>query len=267
VNTDPLDQLAAFTDGLGIRSTNLTGLLNDNFPVESASGRPAKIVQYPLGAPSDIGRINIITGNRNNADGRIFCTVYVEYSTDNAFTFQPLGYFQSDPSGTINNENAPVPPLDPAQRSTLLSVFDDASPTMLTGVTDIIFNFYSVDNTGGQMRDPFAGVNPFTGLDDGLTVAFVSPLVFEIDVLAPAEGLDGDFNNDGGVNAADYVVWRKEIGTPAEFNLWRANFGTSLGSGGAGGMGPVPEPGALAMFVFLNCAMLAIATRRRVRAA
>ena len=33
------------------------------------------------------------------------------------------------------------------------------------------------------MRDPFDGINPFTDTDDGLTAAFVSPLVWEIDVL------------------------------------------------------------------------------------
>ena len=33
------------------------------------------------------------------------------------------------------------------------------------------------------MRDPFDGINPFTGTDDGLNAAFVSPLVWEIDVL------------------------------------------------------------------------------------
>jgi hypothetical protein len=49
-------------------------------------------------------------------------------------------------------------------------------------VTDIEFDFYSVDNTLGEMRDPFDGLNPFTGTDDGLTAAFVSPLVWEIDV-------------------------------------------------------------------------------------
>ena len=37
------------------------------------------------------------------------------------------------------------------------------------------------------MRDPFDGVNPFTGLDDTLTAAFVSPLVMEIDVFAVPE--------------------------------------------------------------------------------
>jgi len=53
-------------------------------------------------------------------------------------------------------------------------------------VTDIEFNFYAVDNTQGQMRDPFSGVNPFTGTDDGLTFPVVSPLIWEIDVLGTA---------------------------------------------------------------------------------
>ena len=48
-------------------------------------------------------------------------------------------------------------------------------------------------------------------------------------------GLPGDFNLDGKVDAADYVVWRKNGGTLEEFNLWRAHFGDTLGSGGGSG--------------------------------
>lgn len=241
-NTNPADQLPIFTDGLGgIR--NLAGLLND-FP---GAGNPTKVIEYMLGAPVDIGRINILTGNRLDSDGRIFSTTVVNYSTD-GINFNQLGYFQSDPSGTINDKNAPD-----AQAATFVSIFDDASATMLSGVTNIEFLFYSVDNTGGQMRDPYDGVNPFSGLDDGLTAAFVSPLVWEIDVLAPTEGPSGDFNGDGKVDAADYVVWRKTgINGEQGYADWRANFGSMMaGVGGAAGAASVPEPGALAMLVAL----------------
>jgi probable HAF family extracellular repeat protein len=65
-------------------------------------------------------------------------------------------------------------------------------------------------------------------------------------VLAP-----GDFNHDGAVDAADYVVWRKTDGTPPGFNLWRNNFGQSTGSGGNAAIEPadssVPEPAALSL--------------------
>jgi probable HAF family extracellular repeat protein len=44
--------------------------------------------------------------------------------------------------------------------------------------------------------------------------------------------LPGDFNLDGTVNAADYVVWRKTDGTQFGYDTWRAHFGQSFfGSG------------------------------------
>jgi hypothetical protein len=73
--------------------------------------------------------------------------------------------------------------------------------------------------------------------------------------------LPGDFNNDGNVDAADYVVWRKNGMTQAEFNTWRANFGAMAGGGGAGlteasySDANVPEPTALALAV-LGAAVL-----------
>jgi hypothetical protein len=67
----------------------------------------------------------------------------------------------------------------------------------------------------------------------------------------------GDFNGDGNVNGADYVVWRKGLGTtytPADFEMWRANFGESAVWGG--GSTVVPEPAAwmlLLNFVIAMC--------------
>ena len=46
----------------------------------------------------------------------------------------------------------------------------------------------------------------------------------EVTLTARAD-LPGDFNNDGTVDAADYVVWRKSDGTPAGYNAWRTHFG------------------------------------------
>ena len=102
----------------------------------------------------------------------------VSYSVNGGGTFDVLGYFQSDPSGTLNNAGS-----TPRYYSTMVSIYDDASPLLQAGVTDLVFDLYAVDNTGGQMRDPFDGVNPFTGLDDGLNAAFVSPLIWELDVV------------------------------------------------------------------------------------
>lgn len=170
-NTDPQDQLPAFTDGFGMRDTGLTGLLND-FP---SPGQPVKLIRYVLPVPADIQEIRMFTGN-NGRDGRVFHTYTVRFSCDGAQTFTDPIYVQSHPSGTINNAQF-------NQWRVVLSQLTDASGWLARNVTHIEFHLYAVDNTQGQMRDPFDGINPFTGFNDGLTAAFVSPLVWEIDVL------------------------------------------------------------------------------------
>lgn len=173
-NTNPLDKLPAFTDGAEALS-GLTGLLNDN---PTPLGTPVKKVQYNLASPKDIAGINVFTGN-NGRDGRVFHTYTVEFSGDGT-TWSPPIYVQSHPSGTLNNAGN-------NQWRNVLTQLTDTSGALAAGVSSLRFDFYSVDNTGGQMRDPFNGINPFTGADDTLTAAFVSPLVWEIDVVEVPE--------------------------------------------------------------------------------
>ena len=54
----------------------------------------------------------------------------------------------------------------------------------------------------------------------------------------PPTTLLGDDNLDGVVDAADYVVWRRGLGTiynQADYNVWRTHFGQTAGSGGVPG--------------------------------
>jgi hypothetical protein len=273
-NTNPSDQLPAFTDGLG-GTNNLTGLLNENFingGNMAESGAPVKVIEYVLGQPTDIGRINILSGNRVNSDGRIFMSTSIMYSTNDGNTFQELGYFQSDPSGVVNNEAAPVAPFDPPQAVTLTSIFDTGATTLLPGVTNLEITFYAVDaDDNGLYGDPFDGVNSFTGVDDGIQAAFKSPLIWEIDVLPPAAGVVGDYNGDNVVNLADYTTWRDSLGTTVtegtaadgsgngivdagDYSVWKLYFGTNTASIKAGTTNPVPEPGA-AWLALVACAV------------
>jgi hypothetical protein len=70
-------------------------------------------------------------------------------------------------------------------------------------------------------------------------------------VVAVDPGLTGDYNEDGIVDAADYVVWRKspgDFGGQQGFDDWRANFGTALPGSGIGSLasaGAIPEPATL----------------------
>jgi hypothetical protein len=61
-----------------------------------------------------------------------------------------------------------------------------------------------------------------------------------------------DFNGDGNVDAADYVVWRKVDGTPQGYDMWRAHFGKSGGRSGIVSTSntTVPEPASLMLLIF-----------------
>ena len=58
--------------------------------------------------------------------------------------------------------------------------------------------------------------------------------------------MPGDFNGDGVVDGADYVVWRNNGGTTAQFNEWRANFGAT-GATATASIAQIPEPVTMAL--------------------
>jgi hypothetical protein len=84
------------------------------------------------------------------------------------------------------------------------------------------------------------------------------------------EGLPGDFNEDGKVDAADYVHWRKLDGAPAGYNEWQANYGAPFGAGAGSsdaGMRAVPEPGSLLLSLVAGVAIVGIFLWRKIRGA
>lgn len=82
----------------------------------------------------------------------------------------------------------------------------------------------------------------------GLYVDFALTASTFVDASLPPT-LNGDFNLNGIVDAADYVEFRSGLNTiytPADYDTWRANFGAAAGSGAAlasfGPLSAVPEP-------------------------
>jgi hypothetical protein len=67
--------------------------------------------------------------------------------------------------------------------------------------------------------------------------------------------LGGDFDHNGTVNAADYVVWRKGLGTiysAGDYDVWRSHYGEGgggSGSGSAASSAAVPEPGTVMLWL------------------
>jgi hypothetical protein len=76
-----------------------------------------------------------------------------------------------------------------------------------------------------------------------------------------ATALSGDYNGDGTVDAADYVVWRRTGSDQAAYNAWRSNFGATLGTASAAAS--APEPAALVQAAAAVGTVLGSLCRRR----
>lgn len=122
----------------------------------------------------------------------------------------------------------------------------------------------------GEMSHPWApgapGINVVSFLTDasafisgGAGNVYLDNLVVINNDLAP--GVSGDYNSNGVVDAADYVLWRNggplanEVADPstvssADYTEWRARFGNVTGSA-LGHGNSVPEPATLMLALIL----------------
>lgn len=100
--------------------------------------------------------------------------------------------------------------------------------------------------------------------------------------LAPGGGQSADYNRNGIVDAADYVLWRKTQGSVAappgsgadgnadgmintlDYDLWRSRYGNPMGAGSGAGLSTaaVPEP---ASCLLLAIGALLVCNHRRSR--
>jgi hypothetical protein len=93
--------------------------------------------------------------------------------------------------------------------------------------------------------------------------------------------VDGDYTGDGVVDAADYILWRHELGQTGtalqadgnhdnvvdvnDFNVWRSHFGqTASGSGSGTGteQTAVPEPPAISLLLVAASVFAVLGVRR-----
>jgi hypothetical protein len=121
--------------------------------------------------------------------------------------------------------------------------------------------------TGASVNGSFSNVSgdrvPIDGIDGSFRVTVDPTAVILSDFLFASSPLPGDYNGDSSVDAADYVAWRKGLGSrfnTDDYIVWRANFGATSGSGSTVKSNVVtPEPATLLALV-LGMAM-AIALR------
>ncbi len=137
------------------------------------------------------------------------------------------------------------------------------------------------DITDAQAGDQFAfGVRGQLG---GGHSAGVSG--FSFDILDPTvQVTPGDYNSDGIVNAADYTIWRDNLGSGFALNgrdpsnsgnvndqdyaFWKSQFGTNGGAGAGSASASVPEPTSALLIIAASAfAMLARRSRATVAGA
>jgi hypothetical protein len=141
----------------------------------------------------------------------------------------------------------------------------DATMTFPVNLNPVGFNSLRIGGPSG-----------LTSAGTGVT-GFDNILLKLIDVAPP--GVLGDYNDNGTVDAADYVLWRDNEGTTntlphdngiggtigqSHYDLWRANFGNATpGGGSVAAAAAVPEPASLSLVAGGLAVMMLLARRER----
>jgi hypothetical protein len=153
----------------------------------------------------------------------------------------------------------------------LAELYQDGEQMMLNGSRFLLGNIF--DFAAGEPARDIVFEFQLAGTSETLMGTVV------YDTIVDSSANLGDFNGDGIVDAADYTVWRDNLGRPAstignngaggatvtaaDYQVWRANFGATYASGSLSTTAAaVPEPPAVGMAV--AAIALAIAGLRRL---
>ena len=187
----------------------------------------------------------IIAGNLTSAGGRLApfgdltgnATISGSYSQQSGATLE-LGL-----AGTATDA------FDALDVGSLLSIGGQLSVSLIDGFSPSIHDYFDLLDWG-SLSGGFSTVT-LPALAAGL--AWNTSQLYTTGVLSV--GLAGDYNNNGAVDAADYILWRKgaplanEVDAPGtvsfpDYTAWRARFGNTsgLGANGTANASTVPEP-------------------------
>ncbi len=143
------------------------------------------------------------------------------------------------------------------------SLTASTTPVAATFLDSSGLPFAPADSANGIYDFSFDPVNELLYISD-----HQNALVYVFGQEVGPSGVDGDYNNDGRVDAADYTVWRDNFGQPVnlpndvtegtvdsgDLTVWRNNYGATATPSA------IPEPTALALGLL---AVAGVAARRR----
>jgi hypothetical protein len=186
-------------------------------------------------------------------------------------TFSPYtvnGTDQLVPGGLIDRSSADIwaDGIDSGMIHAHLAMLVNDSDNSTTPPEGIYLISWQARSMSFVTSAPFFFVMRSPTISDAVRDVAVDWVEANIEMLVSPPGLPGDYNDDGSVDAADYVVWRHSLhlsgpdlaadgdasGTVdvVDYELWRANFGQTVGVGtGSGSNAAVPEP-AFMLLIF-----------------
>lgn len=157
-----------------------------------------------------------------------------------------------------------------------VSLSGDLNVLLIGGFTPSAGQSFNILTAAGGIGGTFDSTN-LPALAGGLyfNLAY-APTTITLSVA----GILGDYNRNGTIDAADYILWRKSLSLtgsalaadgnnngvidPADFTIWRNNYGAhaSAGSGSGANLsgGSVPEPTSLIMLLI---ATMSVTLHRR----
>ncbi len=236
------DDASWFVSADGVGNVYISGYTSGSLGGTNAGGNDAFVAKYDAAGDlqwtRQLGTSTDDASEGVSADGR--GSVYISGGTHGS-----LG------GANAGGNDAFVAKYDAAGNLHWTRQLGTSSNDSSFGVSaDGLGNVYISGGTGGSLG----------GTNAGHGDAFVAKF---------SEVTAGDYNGNGVVDAADYVVWRKGLATgtytQTDYNTWRLNFGAT--AAGAAVVGPssqesVPEPLPLSPIAI---ALLLVSSSNRLR--
>lgn len=175
-----------------------------------------------------------------------------------------VGYSVLSPSGSLLPGNGDWLSLDDQNVGSWL----EANPTA-TALNEFFAGAGATTLAPGQTLSLGGLFNEVSGSRD-LVLQFglngeLSPRYGVVQYAAISAGIAGDYNQNGKVDGADYVLWRKNpsaYGGSTGYTTWRSNFGNSGAGSGSSIAAAVPEPASVLLLATGLASAMCVARKR-----
>jgi fibronectin-binding autotransporter adhesin len=178
----------------------------------------------------------------------------------------PATLIISNPASSYDGDTS----VDQGTLSLTNPILSNSSDVYLASAGILNLSYTGTDIVNSLFLDDVAQAVGLWGATGNGLADFTTDLITGdglLDVQSPGS-LPGDYNSDNVVDAADYVLWRKDPdsfgGDPDGYNTWVDNYGATAG-GGSGALdvtAVVPEPGTGLLALFALSGLIAVAARR-----